>query len=115
MRRIWDLDQDTFNLVAGAFLLTIIIFFLWCFGQYNQLYIVTTDTNVHVIDKYHEREYCDSEGYCDPEHFVVIFDNHETLDLRERQSWSEVRLDSLWHFHKEQGRLWTINKEAYPL
>lgn len=109
------MNQETFNLVAGAFLLCVTIFLLWCFDGYNKSYVVTTDTNVHIIDKYHEAEDCDGEGHCDPERFVVVFDNHEILDLRERQSWSEVKMNTLWHFHKEQGRLWTIAKEAYPL
>ena len=115
MRRIWDLDQETFNLVAGAFLLAIIIFLLWCFDEYNKSYVVVTDTNVHVIDKYHEREYCNGEGYCDPEHFVVVFDNHQTVNLKNKEPWSQVVINSLWRYHQEQGRLWIIKKEAYPL
>lgn len=123
MRSIWKLDQETFNVIAGAVLLTIIIFLLWSFGEYNKSYIVTTDTNVHVIDKYHEAEDCSyiSDGNggsyetCDPERFVVMFDNHETLDLKNREPWSQVQINALWHYHQEQGRLWTITKEAYPL
>ncbi len=110
-----QLDQDCFNVLAGGVLLCIIIFFLWCFGIYNESYVTTTNTNVHVIDKYHEAEDCSSDNICNPERFIVVFDNHESVDLHQRQLWSEVRMNTLWHFHKEQGRLWAIKKEAYPL
>lgn len=117
------IKDEWVDLAIGCILVTIIAFLLWSFGTYNKSYVVITDQNVHVIDKYHESEDCtwytDSDGSsyesCDPERFVVIFDNHQTLDLKNREPWSQVVINSLWHYHQEQGRLWTIKKEAYPL
>lgn len=117
------LDQDCFNVVAGAILLFCITLLLLGFSSFNKSYIAITDTNVHVSDKYHEAEDCttisDGNGStyesCDPERFVVLFDNNESIDLRNQTAWSQVRVDQLWHFYKEQGRLWTIKKEAYKI
>ena len=123
MKSIWNLSQDSFNVVAGAILLFCICLLLLGFNSFNSFQITITDTNVHVSDKYHEAEDCtsmsDGNGgtyeSCDPERFVVLFDNNESVDLRNQTLWSQVREGQLWHFYKEQGRLWTIKKEAYKV
>lgn len=123
MKKIWDLDQDRFNVVFGIILLLFVVCAFSACSSYNSSYITITDQNVHVVDKYHEDEDCtwisDGNGggfeSCDPERFVVIFDNHESFDLKNREPWSQVQINALWHYHQEQGRLWTITKEAYPL
>lgn len=123
MRSIWDLDQDSFNIV---FIIILIIFVAITFSacsSYNSSYITITDQDVHIVDKYHKAEDCNwySDGNgggfesCDPEKFVVIFDNHESLDLKNVEPWGAAREGQLWHWHKEDGRLWTLKEEAYPL
>ena len=118
-----NISQEWFNFIAGSILVLIIYLLLCGFSAFNKSYSTITDTNVHVIDKYHETEDCtwisDGNGgsyeTCDPERFVVMFDNHASFDLKNREPWSQVRENQLWHWHKEDGRLWTIKEEAYPL
>ena len=118
-----NISQDWFNVGFGTVLIFCIYLLIAGFGSYNQSYITRIDANVHISDKYHKAEDCtwnsdgNGGGYesCDPERFVVIFDNNESIDLKDQESWSQVREGQLWHFYKEQGRLWTIKKEAYKL
>ena len=117
------IKNEWWDVVIGGILVLVIAFLLWCFSALNSSYVVITDQNVHISDKYHKAEDCtwnsdgNGGGYesCDPERFVVIFDNNELIDLKDQESWSQVREGQLWHFYKEQGRLWTIKKEAYRL
>jgi len=73
---------------------------------------------VIVRDKYHKAEDCsymDSVEYCDPERFVVLFDNNESIDLK-KSNWQTVHEGQTWHFHKETGRLGIeINRSAYAV
>jgi hypothetical protein len=123
MRNIWDLDQNSFNVVFTILLIIFVVCTFTACSSYNSSYITVTDQNVHIVDKYHKAEDCSwvSDGNggsyesCDPEKFVVIFDNQQSYDLRNVEPWGAAREGQLWHWHKESGRLWTIKEEAYPL
>lgn len=123
MRSIWDLDQDSFNVVFAIILIIFVVITFSACSSYNSSYITITDQDVHIVDKYHKAKDCNwySDGNgggfesCDPEKFVVIFDNHESLDLKNVEPWGAAREGQLWHWHKEDGRLWTLKEEAYPL
>jgi len=99
------IKNEWWDVVIGGILVLIIAFLLWCFSVFNNSYIVTTDQNVHVTDKYHKAEDCtttsDGNGStyesCDPEQFVVIFDNNKSIDLKQQTVWSQVRVNQLWH------------------
>ena len=109
-------------IIAICVLLFIVLTFVGC-TSFNESHITIVDEDVHVVDKYHKAEDCtwysDGNGgsyeSCDPEKFVVIFDNKQSVDLKRAEPWAEVREGQLWHYFARKGRLWTMDERVYKL